>query len=57
MKDEYIRGAVAIVIFSICAYLVLAGFNGELRAFMGFIVGYYFGRGIPSIETRLKKHE
>lgn len=42
MKEAYIRATIAALGLIICGILLAKGFDGEIKAIFGFILGYYF---------------
>ena len=46
------RDIVAILVLAICALLLILGIDGEVKAFMGFVIGFYFGRAVDNIKTK-----
>lgn len=49
MKDFPIREVVAGVVAIGCMVLIALGIDGEVKALLGVIVGYYFGRTIKKL--------
>lgn len=47
---------VAIIIVVGCLILLGKGIDGEIKAFLGFIVGYYFQRAKTGVVNKLKKN-
>jgi len=46
-KNELIVAGVAISVLVCCTILLLNGFNGEIKAALIAVVGFYFGRHLP----------
>lgn len=50
------RDVIAILAFTSCVVLLYFGINGEVKGFMGFILGYYFGNGLDYMKFK-KEYE
>lgn len=46
MKEFPIRECVAGVVAIGCIVLIALGIDGEVKALLGVVVGYYFGRSV-----------
>ena len=49
------RDLIALVAFGVCALLLTLGLDGEVKALMGVIIGYYF-HGVNNTLTAKKNH-